>query len=484
MTNFKNIYKLFAASLVFSGILFSSCDNDDIMASPVNEEHHVVTNQPVAFTVNSNNKASNYFVEFRDENKAELFLSLTKPTSKTVEAEYYYDVESLSRYNEVKGTKYIPFPEEFLTLSNDGKVVINSTEQKSSALEVLIKSSSDLDSDITYVIPLSAKLLGGEEKTRSSSESIKVGKAAGYFIYVRDLTKLPDATKPPYTDSEGNITGPAIKIISCMEVNDTNPLNNLSFTLKKTGKPLVDIVILFSGNINYNAETGRVFNHNNPNVQHLLDNKEKYLKPLQDRGIKVLLGILGNHDVAGVSSLADDTARAFAQELKAVCDAYNLDGIFWDDEYSKSNEDNLPGFTYGNQSRLVYETKKAMPDKMNAVYAFGSTSRLSNVDGVKPSDYIDWAIDDYGGYASGSYGDIKNSQWAVYSQEYNNGRNLITSPNRLTRIRTQGYGGHMIFAMDPTRRNYSSQLKSMQAIAKEFFDDELVVNKPFYSKDW
>lgn len=112
-----------------------------------------------------------------------------------------------------------------------------------------------------------------------------------------------------------------------MEVNDTNPLNNLSFTLKSNGKPLVDALIIFSANINYNAETGRVYIFNNENVQALLDNREHYLKPLQDRGMKIILGLLGNHDRSGVANMSKETAQAFAQEVKAMCDAYQLDGI-------------------------------------------------------------------------------------------------------------------------------------------------------------
>ena len=78
-----------------------------------------------------------------------------------------------------------------------------------------------------------------------------------------------------------------------MEVNDANPLHNLCYTLKESKKYVFDQVILFSGNINYNAEIGEVYNYNNENVQHLLDYKEKYLKPLQEKGMKVILGILG-----------------------------------------------------------------------------------------------------------------------------------------------------------------------------------------------
>ena len=51
-----------------------------------------------------------------------------------------------------------------------------------------------------------------------------------------------------------------LQVISCMEVNDANPLHNLCYTLKESKKYVFDQVILFSGNINYNAEIGEVYN--------------------------------------------------------------------------------------------------------------------------------------------------------------------------------------------------------------------------------
>ena len=100
----------------------------------------------------------------------------------------------------------------------------------------------------------------------------------------------------------------------------------------------------FSANINYNAETGRVYVLNNPNVQFLLDNNEQFLQPLRKRGMKVILGILGNHDAAGVAQLSDMGCREFAKELAAYCDAYNLDGVGFDDEYSTSPDLSNPWF--------------------------------------------------------------------------------------------------------------------------------------------
>ena len=42
----------------------------------------------------------------------------------------------------------------------------------------------------------------------------------------------------------------------------------------------------------------------------------------------------------------------------------------------------------------------------------------------------------------------------------------------------------MIFAMDPNRSNVNSQIRSMQAIAEAFYNDELVVDNKFHKKDW
>ncbi|MDK7751151.1 chitinase, partial [Brevibacterium sp. UMB10442] len=106
------------------------------------------------------------------------------------------------------------------------------------------------------------------------------------------------------------------------------------FTLKNSKKYFFDQVVLFAGNINYNEETGEVYNKNNENVTQLLNYKEKYLAPLRAKGIKVIMGILGNWDRAALTNLTEEGAKAFARHMKAMCDAYDLDGVFLDDEYS------------------------------------------------------------------------------------------------------------------------------------------------------
>lgn len=273
-----------------------------------------------------------------------------------------------------------------------------------------------------------------------------------------------------------------------MEVNDTNPLNNLRFTLKNSGKYMVDALVMFSGNINYNAETGRVYFYANPNIQHLLDNREKYLKPLQDRGMKVIMGVMCNHDRACISNLADETARLFAQELKALCDAYQLDGIFWDDEYCSPIYPAPPGFTSPNNkqfSRLAYEVWKLQPERWNVAYAYSSTYGLNEVDGVPAGVYCQYALHDYGGSAdlSSYFPGMPKSNMGLLSQQF---AMSTTYPEaRLRQLRDDGYGSYMIFAMDPFRNNWANrQLSALKTIASAFYDDELSIDGDFYEKDW
>lgn len=469
MINYRYIkLNLAVVLLVFIGGLTAACD-DDISVGRIDEGNYQTNEKIVGYVINSDGKQSVSNIEFRNMAKTDLFLALTKNAEQAVSATFKYDKAVLDAYNLANETAYKAFPENLTSLENEGAVSIATGESKSNSLSVSLQTGESLSSDESYVIPLSVELKSG---------NIELKGHANYLIFAKDMSKIPDADK-----SSG------IKIISCMEVNDTNPLNNLCFTLKDSGKPLIDIVILFSGNINYNNETGRVYNYNNPNVQHILDNRERYLKPLQDRGIKVVLGILGNHDRSGVANLSKTTAQEFAKEMKAVSEAYKLDGFFFDDEYSKYESPVPPGFVSPSNdaaARLFYEAKKIMPDKLMCAYVYGRTNSFPKpVDGVNAGEFVDWGIHDYGGSSdlSNSYPGLAKSGMALYSQEF--ARGYFTTETSLRNMRTNGYGGHMIFAMDPFRANFTSrQLPAMQLIAKTLFDEDVVYTGSPYKKDW
>ena len=122
------------------------------------------------------------------------------------------------------------------------------------------------------------------------------------------------------------------KNLAILEVNDVNPLSVLEVKFTD-GTPFFDGVVLFSSNIQYNADGNYVELYHNPNVQALLEQRDTYIKPLQDAGIEVYLSILGNHTPAWVSNLLPETAELFAAEVAAAVSEYHLDGVFLDDEY-------------------------------------------------------------------------------------------------------------------------------------------------------
>jgi len=70
----------------------------------------------------------------------------------------------------------------------------------------------------------------------------------------------------------------------------------------RNGTPFFTHVILFASNIRGDA-SGNVHNYNNPNNAAILANPAKYIAPLQAKGIKVIMGNLGDHTGAGFANL-------------------------------------------------------------------------------------------------------------------------------------------------------------------------------------
>ena len=462
-----NLFTIISGILIIASLGFTSCQEDNIIVSEVDESMYLTNEENVSFVTNYERKSYFSTIEFRDEGKTGLILSLSKTAEEDVNASFNIDPSILQVYNEQNGTSYELFPTSLISFNNDVKILKGS--KQSEVTDVIMQSNGLLSSDKTYVIPVNTVINSGNVKLSKNQSN--------HLIFVKDLSSIPTAEK----DS-------GLKVISIIEANDTNPLNNLSFTLKDSGKPLIDMVVLFSSNINYNSETGRVYVFHNENMQHILDNREKYIKPLQDRGIKVILGVLGNHDQSGIASLADDTAREFAVELKNVVTAYKLDGVFFDDEYSSYQTPAPFGFvTPSSQaaSRLFYETKMAMPDKLTCAYVYSRTSSLPDVDGFKSGEFVDFGIHDYlnSSDLSSNYPNMPKSNMILSSQEFN--LNKYASASNIDKIVDQGYGGNMIFAMDPNRSNFNSrQLPAMEMLAEKFFNEELVYSETPFPKDW
>lgn len=448
-----NIYKIKTfAFAVMAASMFASCA-DDIEMNKVDENKYASAEKTLVFLTDKYGFSNVDSLTFNENGSTDFYVNVTKPAASEQSYTISYDLAALERYNKANGTNFQALPEKLVTIA--GQAVVAAGKSQSAPVSIGFSTADELEKNGAYAIPLTVKANGGVE---ASAEK-------GDFIYVvRDITKMPNCHK-----GTGQI------VISCQETNDANPLHNLCYTLKESGKYVIDQVILFSGNINYNAETGEVYNFNNENITHVLENRDKYIKPLQDKGMKVILGILCNHDRACCTRLNDENAKKFALELKAKLEAYGLDGVFFDDEYCSPGD--YPGFTtYNNFSRLAYECKMAMPDKLVEAYYYSGTGSSDKINGVQGVDY---GIQDYGGYSdmSGAYPGLNKSGMIQASSEFAQGR--IISESRARQIVTDGYGGTMIFSLNP-KNGYVSRFNR---ITNAFYGEE-TVQTGSYAKDW
>ena len=181
-----------------------------------------------------------------------------------------------------------------------------------------------------------------------------------------------------------------------VEVNTDSIANVGQYVLASNGANVFDIGIIFAANINYDGTNAQLYF--NPQVQAVLDDAATQIAPLQAKGIKVLLSILGNHEGAGFANFSDQaTAAAFASQLSSAVTTYGLDGIDFDDEYADygtngTAQPNAWSFPY-----LVQALRNDLPDKIISLYFIGPSSTTLSYDGIVVGDLIDYSWNPYYG---------------------------------------------------------------------------------------
>ena len=222
----------------------------------------------------------------------------------------YYDEAGVDNWNSGGTPECAKLPEGSYTLPEEGFTIPAGQTDVQLPIEINLEN---LEYETSYMLVL---------RVESKSENIgEVTYGTDGLRYI--ITTAKEPAKP---------VDKTRKNLAILEVNDVNPLSVLEVKFTD-GTPFFDGVVLFSSNIQYNADGDYVELYHNPNVKTLLEERDTYIKPLQDAGIEVYLSILGNHTPAWVSNLLPATAEDFAAQVKETVDYYHLDGVFLDDEY-------------------------------------------------------------------------------------------------------------------------------------------------------
>ena len=448
------------AAVAVTGLCFAACV-EPITVDRVDESAYNNVTNLVGSVRDLNTNRQNNVVEIRKEDyKTSILFTLARAPKQGVDVKVTYDAEYVATYNEFHNTAFEAFPQEQFTLQNDGQILVAPDETRSFSLDLTIGQFADTE-EKTYVLPLKATV---------STDGVVASETR--LVYLVKNMSFQSVVKPNKDK----------KVVVFFEVNNTNPLNALQFETED-GHLLIDYLVLFAYNINYDAEAGRVYCFANPQCQYILDHYDEIIKPLRERGIKVIISILGNHDMAGSAQLSDMGARAFAKEMAALVYGYGFDGVNYDDEYSSYPDTSIPWFTdpsYEAGNRLYYETKKAMPDKVMLSYQFGSALGNAAVDGISPGEYMDICVGDYG-RAGYPYDGMTLANCSYMSSEFAQGRSLPSTSSVNSFIESD-YGYWMGFALWNSASQLKSDFQRMNYLSVGIYGQELKTPTVYYPK--
>ena len=520
--------------VALTALFFVACSNDPINIGYVDEGRYEVGDGTsiFGFVTDSQGNRMAHNLTLRDEATMPFTLNATGRVSATNTVRITFDASVLSSTT-TNLQNHTLFPADLVEFTNDGVLTLAANANQSAPINMTITSPEGQDFNTIghYVIPLRITVTSGNLKIADRDET--------KLVFVRDITQLPipNATRER-----------PIVMISCYEANNVNPLNHLSFTLAAierdpNGDPVLDaygnfidkldeygnlidtgelffnMVIIFSANVNFDEATGRPFVFFNENVQPKLDRFYHYYRPLQERGARIILSLLPNWDRAGLSNMTAEAARAFAQEVRAICDAFGLDGIMFDEEYmARAFVTNpAPGFLLPSQynlARLMYEIWRAQPHRYNVLYLFADVTAspawagnqfnftMPYIDGVQPGQFIHYVLHDYGRIADMPFDAEGNNiripglpreRIAVRSQEWAIPRNPATTQAVQNNLRAdrdvRGHYTHMIFSFDPLRTTGAAawgtvQWPAMQRTARAFFGTGVIDSGVRYPVDW
>jgi len=251
------------------------------------------------------------------------------------------------------------------------------------------------------------------------------------------------------------------KVTIYVETNDVNPLNAGDYKLSD-GTTYADIVEFFAANLNKETVNGvvRPTLYLNDKLTNLLENggADKYVKGLQEKGIKVVLTILPNWQNIDFTSLNDTQADQLATILAHATVKYNLDGIGFDNEYG-GTVTTVAG-SFGN---LITKLRAKLPEgKLITLFQY-NTGGSSQIDAAAGAQ-IDYVYSDFAVYNTYiSTPGVTKEHYAPMSINLGNSYGATTIRRYGTYAKTltnEGYGAIMHFNLRRTSDVNSTSLFS------------------------
>lgn len=160
------------------------------------------------------------------------------------------------------------------------------------------------------------------------------------------------------------------------------------------------IVNLRKASVGYNSMTENVDFIIDFDLAHCLDDVNKYIRPLQDKGRKVCICIEGNGTGYGFCNLTDSQISDLVFKIKTALDYYGLDGVHLFDRESGYGKAGAPSVNSTSYAKFIKALREGLgTDKLITLADYEEPTEnfwnTRSTGGISVGDYIDYAWSGY-----------------------------------------------------------------------------------------
>lgn len=374
-----------AAVLCLTAALLAACDADDFTrtAGAIPDQEDLTAVGGVLRRETTPEQVSILKIDEGQPATDAVFYQLTQPAAQAVTVTLDVDATLLDEYNKGKeGEAVLPlFPVEKLTFV-DGKTFTVAAGERISNRLTLSFSREGVEKGM-YLLPLRASV-GDKLRTDENDQILYYRLVVAQHIEESDLDDL------------------GFKIVCYVNTEEMNPLVGMQFSVWcydmlndiEATKTWIDVEILRKAAIKLHESNGRAILDLGMDLQYVLDNRDKYILPLQKSGRKVLMCIQGGNTGLGFCNLSDEQITDFIYQLKYVCDNYGLDGVNFFDIDALYGKDGTPEPIPASYAKLIKATKEALgSDRLVTVACDAESTEFlaEEQEGIEAGKYIDMA---------------------------------------------------------------------------------------------
>ncbi|MDQ1218332.1 endo-beta-N-acetylglucosaminidase H [Microbacterium arborescens] len=279
-------------------------------------------------------------------------------------------------------------------------------------------------------------------------------------------TALAASGLAPATAATAASTDPLT--VAYVEVN-SNELRTVGDYELADGSNAFDVAIIFAANINSDGDAATL--HLNDQVTATLENADTQIRPLQDKGIKVTLSLLGNHQAAGFANFPSPAAAAaFADQVAAVVAQYGLDGVDIDDEWVSYGSNGVPAANADSARWLVEALDAKLPaGSIISLYDIGEAAASLKSAPASVLDKLDYIWNPYyGQYNVPAYPGVGKDRLGPAAIDLTQ-TSAATAANLARRTVQEGYGVYVTYNLTAGDRSayissFTRELSGQEAV--------------------